>query len=104
MDEDKELKFEIRLDKLVEKIDAIENSYWTLIDKLEQRIETSEMMLAQMVPAFGELASVVQVITDTLATGTPEEKETFRQQLLAARKDMIDLLSYASKKNEDTSN
>jgi len=89
---------------LKQRVDAIEKSYWELLDKMEQRIETLEIMLAQLIPAYGEVASTVEVIFDTLAKASPDEREELQRALAAGRKKLIDTLSYATKQPEQYEN
>lgn len=94
---------ETEFTELKSKVEAIENSYWELVDRLEQRIETLEMMIAQLIPAYGEVATNVQVILEIMAKSTPEEREELQQALATARKQMIDTLSYAAKQDDNKS-
>lgn len=92
----------IELSQFLEKVEALEKAYWEVIDRLEQRLEKLEIVVAQLVPAYGEVATNVEVILSVLANATPEERQELQQALTVGRKKLIDALSYAAKQDETT--
>ena len=87
--EDKSLS----LEELNEAFQKVSNLYWQNTEKLEERIERQEGMLALLAQGFAEVASSAEAMMQTYSEKFPEDTERLRQNLIKVKEKMIDVLN-----------
>ena len=75
----------------------IKSDFDLRIEKIEKVIESIEKQIATLVVGYGEQAVFMEALIGQLVFATDEERKNFNTNLSQARKDMLEVMAYASK-------
>ena len=67
------------------------------IEEIEKNIEAIEKQIATLVVGYGEQAVFMEALIGQLVFASDEERKNFNSNLATARKDMLEVMSSASK-------
>jgi len=67
------------------------------IEQIEKNIEAIEKQIATLVVGYGEQAVFMEALIGQLVFASDEERKNFNSNLANARKDMLEVMSSASK-------
>jgi len=83
--------------KFQDSIKILQDTLGVRIQELESNIESLEKQVATLIVGYGEQAVFMEALVAQLAFATEDQRKTFNDDLSNARKEMLKVMSDASK-------
>lgn len=92
----------LTLESVNEAFKKLQGFYWEQIERLEERVERQEGMIAMLTQGFAEVASSVEGVMYVMANESEEKGEELRQALLVSKEKIMKVLnsSFAEEQEE----
>lgn len=93
----------ILVNNIADQLVQVDKNVSKRFEEIDKLIDNIEQRIASLVVGFGEQTVVIESLVSQLAYSTEEERQSFRENVAEARKEMLELLQGLSDAVEETS-